>query len=66
MAEITTRDKSNTAYREAGYRRRVYPRLVANGRMTQEKADREIAIMDAIASDYATLADAEAAKGRLL
>lgn len=64
--EITDLDKWETAKREVAYRRRVYARLVANGRMSQDKADREIAIMDAIASDYRAKAEAEAAKGRLL
>lgn len=33
--------------RELGLRRRVYPRLVANGRFAQDAADREIARMAA-------------------
>jgi hypothetical protein len=34
--------------RELGQRRRVYRRLVANGKLSQEEADREIALMQAI------------------
>lgn len=41
--------------REMKMRRRVYPRWVADGRMTQAKADAEIAVMEAIAEDYRAL-----------
>ena len=34
--------------REIAMRLRVYPRQIANGRMTQRKADREIALMRAV------------------
>lgn len=37
------------AVREAGMRRGVYPRLVRAGKMSQELADRRIALMEAIA-----------------
>jgi hypothetical protein len=30
----------------------VYPGLVKSGRMTQQEADRQIALMDAISDDY--------------
>jgi hypothetical protein len=33
-------------------RRRVYPRWVSDGRIPQASADKQIAIMDAIAADY--------------
>jgi hypothetical protein len=36
------------AQREVAQRQRVYPRLVASGRMTQAQADEEITIMQAI------------------
>jgi hypothetical protein len=52
-APITQQEKHEAALREAKMRRRVYPRWVEGNRMTQAKADREIAIMDAIAADYA-------------
>lgn len=38
----------NCAKRELSMRLGVYPRWVANGRMSQEKADDEIAAMEAI------------------
>jgi hypothetical protein len=37
------------ARREVAQRKRVYPRLVRTGSMTQETADRELAMMQAIA-----------------
>lgn len=50
---ISRKDKHDCAEREVKQRRRVYPRLIADGRMTQDFADRQIAIMEAIAADYA-------------
>lgn len=38
--------------RELKMRRRVYPRWVEAGRMTQAKADEEVAVMEAILADY--------------
>ncbi len=50
---FSRRQKHDAAVREVKMRHRVYPRWVADGRMTQAKADEEIAIMEAIAADYA-------------
>lgn len=66
MTDFTDQEKAACARREVGQRRRVYGRQVLLGRMTQEKADREIALMEAIAAEYEARAEAEAAKGRLL
>lgn len=44
------------AKREAAMRRRAYPRWVSRGRMTQEKADSEIAAMDAIVATLEAVA----------
>jgi hypothetical protein len=63
---ITNREKAECAEREVKQRRRVYPRFVADGRMTQDFADKQIATMEAIAADYRRMADAEDAAGRLL
>jgi len=63
---ITNREKADCAERELKQRRRVYPRFVADGRMAQQFADRQIAIMEAIAGDYRALADAEDVAGRLI
>ncbi|MBV7408721.1 hypothetical protein [Maritimibacter sp. DP1N21-5] len=43
--------------REIIMRRRVYPRRVQDGRMTQAEADRELAIMKDIARDCAAQGD---------
>ncbi|MCF6120837.1 hypothetical protein L2449_28850 [Mesorhizobium muleiense] len=67
MADVfTARDKADCAEREVKQRQRVYPRLVSEGRMTQQLADRQTALMVAIAADYRLAADIEDAKGRLL
>ena len=52
MADFSDEDKLKTAEREVKMRRRVYPRFVEEGKMSQVQADREIAIMEAIAEDY--------------
>lgn len=52
MSEITLSDKLHCARRELGYRRLVYEKAVACKRMTQQKMDREIALMEAIVTDY--------------
>lgn len=62
MTEITATDKLREINREIGQRRRVYPRLVAAEKMTQQAADRHIAIMEAIRADY----EPQANKERLL
>ncbi|WP_164512242.1 hypothetical protein [Oceaniglobus ichthyenteri] len=56
MAEITdiTREmKHACALRELRMRRSTYPRWVRAKKMRQSEADREIAVMKAIADDYA-------------
>ncbi len=45
---ITLAEQIVCAKRELELRRRVYPRWVASARMTQAKADHEIAAMEAI------------------
>jgi hypothetical protein len=49
---ITVDDKLQCILREIAYRKHVYPNLVANKKMSQQKADREIKIMELIAADY--------------
>jgi hypothetical protein len=53
VATMTDIDKHNCARRELRMRQRAYPGRVADGRMTAIEAAREIAIMAAIAADYA-------------
>jgi hypothetical protein len=50
---FTDEEKAKCALREAAWRRMVYGNAVAKGRMTQEQADREIAMMDEIAAEFA-------------
>jgi hypothetical protein len=45
---VSMDDMIGCAKRELLMRKRVYPRWVADDRMTQEKADKEIAFMAAI------------------
>lgn len=49
---ITNVDKRRECERELAMRRRVYPRWVETGKMKKHDADRQIAIMEAIAADY--------------
>lgn len=49
---FTDQQKREAADRELKFRRRVYARRVAEGKMKQEQADREIAVMAEIAEDY--------------
>lgn len=53
---FTLRELIEEARREADMRRRVYPRQVLAGRMTQGQADRNIAKMEAIARRLGALA----------
>ncbi len=65
---IYAADKLAEAAREVGQRLRVYPRLVEAGKLTQPKADRQIAVMRAIERDYTTAAalDRPLVKARLV
>lgn len=56
---FTETDKQIAANRELHYRRRVYPGLVQRGKMTQQQADREIALMEAIRDDYTKIVHGE-------
>jgi hypothetical protein len=44
--------KLEAVERELKYRRRVYARRVADGQMTQDFADLQIALFESIALDY--------------
>ena len=67
MNAFTNDELAACAAREVRQRRRVYPRLVARGRMTPSDRDREIAMMRAIESRLAEQAKADpAGSGRLL
>jgi len=62
----TAKDKAQEAEREVGYRKFVYSRKVNDGTMKMHDAEQRIAIMQEIADDYARVAEAEDAAGRLL
>lgn len=46
------RDKRDELRREVNVRRSVYPRLVADGKLGQLTADRQLALMESILADY--------------
>lgn len=56
---FTAAEKADEAKKEVSYRRRVYARLVGEGRMKQADADRRISIMEAIEKDYRGQTEAE-------
>lgn len=51
-SKFTHSEKAASAEREARMRRGFYKKLVAGNKMTQEAADREVALMEEIATDY--------------
>lgn len=55
----TNAEKAEVAEREVKQRQRLYPRWVANGRMTKAFADKQLAVMQEIAADYRELANKE-------
>lgn len=48
MGELALGEQIACVSREIAMRERVYPRWVESGRMTQEKADQELATMRAV------------------
>ena len=52
MSRFSPTEKKKCAERELGMRIKVYPRFVELGKMTQKKADREIALITEIIEDY--------------
>lgn len=65
-SRFTNREKMQCAQREAGFRRFVYPKRIAAGKMRQAAADKEIALMDEIALHFGRLAEADEQRERLL
>jgi hypothetical protein len=59
---FTATEKHRAIIRELEFRRSVYPRQVTLGKMSPHQASEQIAIMEAIAADYAKIAE----KDRLL
>lgn len=66
MTRFSSSDKAIEARREVRQRQRVYSRLVGEGKMNGKSADRQIAIMEEIAADYAERAEADEQEERLL
>lgn len=62
MSAFTATDLAEEADREVQFREFVYSRLMADGKMTKNKAKRRIDMMREIAAHF----HAEAAKERLL
>lgn len=56
---ITAADKLACIERELRYRESVYPRRVAARTMSQQQADWQIELMQAIADDYRAAAEKE-------
>lgn len=52
-------EKHAAIERELKYRRRVYPRMIAEGKMTDGFAAAQIAVFEAIAADYAAQSQSE-------
>lgn len=48
-------DKLKCLVRELALREKVYPRRVNQGKMNQDKADHEVAVIKAIIEDYKVL-----------
>lgn len=59
MSQFSAKEKFMCALREVALRRKVYPRLIQSEQLRPDLAEREIAIMQEIASEYGTLAEKE-------
>ena len=57
--QFSATEKHREVCRELDKRRYVYPKLVANGKLTQRTADRQIAVMEQVAEEYRVLAEKE-------
>jgi hypothetical protein len=58
MTAYTAEQKHKAIERELSYRRRVFPRLVSQGKMTASASAEQIALFEAIGADYARQAAA--------
>jgi hypothetical protein len=61
MTEFTAEEKHAEAVREVEMRKQVYEGLVRANSLSQQEADRRIALMREIAEDYSQLAEKERA-----
>ena len=56
---ITAQEKLDLMVRELKLRKRVYARMVSNGKISQNFVDYEILIMNSIVEDYQAMAQEE-------
>lgn len=56
---FTNQEKLAAVQRELGYRRRVFERRVAEGKMSKALADEQIAVFEQIAADYQKLTEGD-------
>lgn len=49
---FTATEKRKEIEKEIGYRKRVFPRMIDDGRMLASEAERRLALMAAIRQDY--------------
>jgi hypothetical protein len=54
---ISLEDQIKCVQREIGMRERVYPRWVANGKMSPQKADHELEAMQAVLATLQSMRD---------
>ena len=59
MSAISNAEKLACAKRELQMRENVYPRWIDKGKLTNQKAQHQLAVMRAIVEDYKKLVDAE-------
>jgi hypothetical protein len=52
MTDFSDADKLKSLKRELALRERVYPKRVADGKMTHQQAQHELEIMRVIVADY--------------
>ena len=60
MADVPLNRQIACVKREVSMRRRVYPRWVENGKMTQRESDRQLEAMEAVQATLQALQDAAA------
>jgi len=56
---FTSEQKRKAVERELSFRRRVYPRFIEQKKMSQQLADEQIAIFEAIRMDYSAAEESE-------
>lgn len=56
---FSSEQKRKAVERELSFRRRVYPRFIEQKKMSQQLADEQIAIFEAIRMDYSAAEESE-------